>query len=120
MDKKELDGKNLKFKRMKKIGEQIYLVRKNRGYTREVLAEKSNISPNYLYNIEIGNKVPNVLIFLDICEALDIPTGEILNSALENKFSNFVEDISNDFNKLSFKEIEFIKHSIHFFASEKK
>ena len=53
MDKNELDGKNLKFKRMKKIGEQIYLVRKNRGYTREVLAEKSNIPPNYLYKKKI-------------------------------------------------------------------
>lgn len=80
-----MNEKALKAERMKKIGEQIYLARKKCGYTREVLAEKSNISPNYLYNIEIGNKVPNVLIFLDICQALNQPTGILLNPALENR-----------------------------------
>lgn len=55
--------KEVKSERMKKVGEQIYVFRKRRGYTREKLAEKSNISPNYLYNIEMGNKIPNVLIF---------------------------------------------------------
>ncbi|MCI8411527.1 MAG: helix-turn-helix transcriptional regulator [Clostridia bacterium] len=95
----------------------IHLVR-NYGYTREVLAEKSNISPNYLYNIEIGNKVPNVLIFLDICKSLNIPTGIILNPALESRFNSFVEDISFDFNKLSNKEVELIKNSIHFLANK--
>ena len=47
--------KEVKSERMKKVGEQIYVFRKRRGYTREKLAEKSNISPNYLYNIEMGN-----------------------------------------------------------------
>jgi len=103
----------------KSVNKYIYLV-KNYGYTREVLAEKSNISPNYLYNIEIGNKVPNVLIFLDICEALNVPTGIILNPALESRFSSFVEDISDDFNKLTNKEVELIKNSIHFLANNNK
>ncbi len=115
-----MNEKELKTERMKKIGQQIYLSRKNAGYTREVLAEKSNISPNYLYNIETGNKVPNVLIFLDICEALNTPTGIALNPALKNRFNSFVEDISDDFNKLTNKEIEFIKHSVHFLANPNK
>ena len=109
--------KEIKSERMKKIGEQIYMFRKKCGYTREKLAEKSNISPNYLYNIEMGNKVPNVLIFLDICEALNIPTGKILTPALENQFNSFIEDISDDFDKLTNKEIDFIKNSIHFLAN---
>lgn len=114
-----MDEKNLKAERMKKIGEQIYISRKKCRYTREVLAEKSNISPNYLYNIETGNKVPNVLIFLDICEALHLPSGILLNPAIENRFHSFIEDISSDFNKLTNNEIELIKNTIHFLAAQK-
>ena len=114
-----MNKKNLKLERMKKIGEQIYIARKKCGYTRETLAEKSNISSNYLYNIEIGNKVPNVLIFLDICPSLNLPTGILLNPALENRFNSFIEDISSDFNKLNNKEIELLKNSIHFLANTK-
>lgn len=114
-----MEEKDLKSERMKKIGEQIYIARKKCGFTREVLAEKSNISPNYLYNIEIGTKVPNVLIFLDICQALNQPTGILLNPALENRFNSFIEDISSDFNKLTNKEIDLIKNSVHFLANSK-
>ncbi|MCI8383585.1 MAG: helix-turn-helix transcriptional regulator [Clostridia bacterium] len=114
-----MDEKKEKTERMKKIGEQIHISRKKCKYTRETLAEKSGISPNYLYNIEIGNKVPNVLIFLDLCQALDIPSGILLNPAVENRFHSFIEDISSDFNKLTNNEIALIKNTIHFLAKQK-
>lgn len=61
-----------------------------------------------------------VLIFLDICEALNVPTGIILNPALENRFSSFLEDILHDFNKLTNKEVELMINSIHFLANHNK
>lgn len=39
-----------------RAGSRIRELRENRGYTREQLAEIANISPKFLYEIEVGNK----------------------------------------------------------------
>ena len=114
-----MDEKQIKYERAKKIGLQLTTVRKEKGFTREVLAEKSNISPNYLYNIEMGNKVPNIIIFSDICNALNVSSGEILNTSISDRLSAFIKNISDDFTKLSEKEISLIENNIHFLANTK-
>lgn len=112
-----MEDKEIRYDKAKKIGIQISKIRKEKGYTREKLAEMSNISPNYLYNIEIGNKIPNVIIFIDICNALNITSGEILGDQVNDRFLSFLENISNNFNKLSDKEIKSIENTIDFFAN---
>ena len=115
-----MDEKELKFKKAKEIGEQISSIRSNYGISREKLAEKSNISANYLYEIEIGKKVPNVIIFSNICNALDVSTDKILNPNLYNQLSDFINDISHDFFCLTDKEKSLIKNIIHFLADQNK
>lgn len=112
-----MEDKEIRYNKAKKIGIQISKIRKEKGYTRETLAEMSNISPNYLYNIEIGNKIPNVIIFIDICNALNVTSGEILGDQVNDRFLSFLENISYSFNKLSDKEIKSIENTIDFFAN---
>lgn len=114
-----MEEKELRYNRAKQIGLKISKIRKEKGYTREVLAEKSNISPNYLYNIEIGTKIPNVIIFIDICTALNVTFGDIIGDCIDNKLLSFIENISNDFNKLTNKEIKSLENTIIFFANNK-
>lgn len=113
-----MDEKEIKLKRAKEIGEQISSIRSSYGISREKLAEKSNISANYLYEIEIGKKVPNVLIFSNICNALDVSMDKILNPNSYNQLNEFINDISCDFFKLTDKDKNLIKNNIHFLASE--
>lgn len=113
-----MDEKEIKLKRAKEIGEQISSIRSSYGISREKLAEKSNISANYLYEIEIGKKVPNVIIFSNICNALDVSADKILNPNSYNKINEFIGDISHDFLRLSDKEKKLIKNNIHFLANE--
>ena len=112
-----MEDKEIRYNKSKKIGVEILRIRKERGYTREKIAEKSNISPNYLYNIEIGNKIPNVVIFMDICDALNVTSGEILGNSIDNKLLSFIENIATNFEKLTDKEIKSIENTINFFAN---
>ena len=111
-----MEEKEIRYNKAKQIGLKISQIRKEKGYTREVLAERSNISPNYLYNIEIGTKIPNVIIFIDICNALNIASSDVIGNCMDNKLLAFVENISSDFNKLTDKEIKSLENTIKFFT----
>lgn len=112
-----MEDKQIRYEKSKILGAKISELRKKYGYTREEVAEKSNISPNYLYNIETGSKIPNVIIFMDICNALNVTSGEILGNSVDDKFLSFSEHISKDFKKLSDKEIKSIENTINFLAN---
>ena len=113
-----MNEKEIKFQKARRIGKQIHLIRNKIGMSREKLAEKSNISTNYVYDIETGKKVPNVIIFDDICKSLGVSSEEILNPTSTNELNNFIKEISNDFSKLSTKDKNLIKNNIHYLAKE--
>lgn len=115
-----MDEKEMKSKKAKEIGKRIYNVRNKLNISREKLAEKSNISTNYLYEIEIGKKVPNIIIFSNICTSLGVSSDEILNPSQKNELSEFINNISSDFFELSEKDKKLIINNIHFLANENK
>lgn len=53
-------------------------VRVSNHFTREFLAEKADISPKYLYEIEIGQKGCSAYILYRLSEALDIRMDYLL------------------------------------------
>lgn len=113
-----MEEKEIKSRKAEKIGRQILSIRNKLGMSREKLAEQSNISTNYVYEIEIGKKVPNVIIFSNICNALGVSSEEILNPESQNNLNDFIKEISNDFVKLSEKDKRLIKNNVHFLAKE--
>ena len=113
-----MEEKELKSQKAEKIGREILSIRNKLRMSREKLAEQSNISTNYVYEIEIGKKVPNVIIFSNICNALGVSSEEVLNPESQNDLNDFVKEISNDFLKLSDKDKKLIKNNIHFLAKE--
>ena len=113
-----MDEKEIKIQRAQEIGKQIFDARTKLGMSRELLAEQSNISTNYVYEIEIGKKVPNVIIFSNICNSLGVSSESILNPEQLNQLNDFIKDISIDFYKLSDKDKRLIINNIHFLAKE--
>ena len=113
-----MNEKQIKFQRAQEIGQQIFYARTKLGMSREMLAEQSNISTNYVYEIEIGKKVPNVIIFSNICNSLGVSPESILNPEQLNQLNDFIKDISIDFYKLSDKDKRLIINNIHFLAKE--
>lgn len=113
-----MNEKEIKIQRAQEIGKQIFDARTKLGMSREMLAEQSNISTNYVYEIEIGKKVPNVIIFSNICNSLGVSSESILNPEQLNQLNDFIKDISIDFYKLSDKDKRLIINNIHFLAKE--
>lgn len=62
----------------KKAGERIFLMRVMRGYTRECLAEKAQISPKFLYEIETGRKGFSAIVLYHLSVALQVDCDYIM------------------------------------------
>lgn len=60
------------------IGHRIRQVREDAHYTREVLAEKANISIQFLADIETGRKSMTIKTLKSISEALNITSDYII------------------------------------------
>ena len=102
-----------KKKLAKYIGNNIFEYRKKNKFTREELAEKSNLSANHIYELEMGNCMPTTITLIEICIALNISLTQLIDVKLLN--NNEISDtFINDFQKLTDKEkksvIELIKY----------
>ncbi len=62
----------MKFDDKKFLGEQIKYYRKKVGLTQELLAEKTNLSPQHISRIECGCYVPSLSSFFEIVSVLNI------------------------------------------------
>jgi len=71
-----MDGEEIKAT----LGKNIKLVRNQRQYSQELLAEKADISIIYLSNIERGKKFPKPAILSQIAEGLGIEVYELFKT----------------------------------------
>ena len=98
----------------KDLGKNLLNLRKQKGYTREELAEKSNLSANYIYGLENGTYLPGCLALIDLANALDITTTDLLNGYFKNKRTSSLDKISENINKPSDKDLSLILNIIEF------
>lgn len=61
------------------IGQRIRKFRKAQGLSQEVLAEKIGISVTHMSHIETGNTKLSLSVFVDIANALDVQTDDLLH-----------------------------------------
>ena len=70
------------------LGSRIKAVRKAKKMTQEELAEIIGISVNYLGAIERGDKLPRLVTFIRIANALEISSDYLLSEELHSKKEN--------------------------------
>lgn len=61
-----------------KLGKRIREIRNQESITQEKLAEKLNKTSNYISNIERGKSKPSLETIIDICNALNVTTDQVL------------------------------------------
>lgn len=98
------------------IGKKIFNLRKSKKLSRERLAEKSNLSTTYIFDIENGKSMPSCLTIIDICNALQISSSKILDEFLS--VPDKTEPITKNFSKLSKKEKAAVTNLINFMSNE--
>ena len=84
---------------MKSIGENIRKYRKANNMRQEDLAEKTELSANYIGMIERGEKLPSLETFINIANALDVSADMLMYGLVakseESKSSELSEKIAS-------------------------
>lgn len=86
------------------LGKRIKEARKLAKLTQEKLAEKINISTVYLGEIERGNKMPSIPVFIAIAEALDVSCDYLLRDSAYTGAVFVNNEITEKLNSLSPKQ----------------
>lgn len=69
------------------IGSRIKKCRKIRNFSQESLAEKIDVSPHYIYEIERGSKTMSIHTLTKVSEALDVSADYLLFGTQEQQDS---------------------------------
>lgn len=62
-----------------KLGSRLKEIRKTRGLTQEALAEKIDLSPQYLSRLEGGHQSPSLETVARLAEALNLELSELFD-----------------------------------------
>ncbi|MBQ8786520.1 MAG: helix-turn-helix transcriptional regulator [Oscillospiraceae bacterium] len=88
------------------VGARITEMRKQRGYTREKLSEFSDVSVQFLADIEKGRKSMTIATLKRIAAALLVPTDYIVNGTNVNDDNDGIIFILNTLSDKNKKQAE--------------
>ena len=98
------------------IGNEIRYYRMKQKLSQEKLAEKSNLSLNFISKLETG-RISNISLnkLLNICKALDIRLGKLVGDDIANTFSELPPstiELIKIMNKLNYSKLEKISNDL--------
>ena len=86
------------------MGDRIKEIRKKRGLTQEQLAEKLDISVEYVSQIERGLKMPSMQMFIKLVEVLNVSADYLLRDIVSTHDMYGNKQISSKLEKLTPKQ----------------
>lgn len=114
-----IENKGGDFMKKNEVGQRIKLLRETNNYTREVFAEKIEISPKFLYEIEKGKKGFSADVLCRIASALSVSCDYIMYGEDGGKLlSEDVVSILNKFDKKQMGHLLEILSMIYSLSSE--
>ena len=101
------------------IGKRIAAIRKKKKLIQYQLAEKADISNNYLSHIETAKSTPSLETLMNICSALQISPNEVLlgTKTTENNYLN--QDIANKLEQCSIEQKQLVLDFIELLQRKK-
>ena len=67
------------------MGNLIRVLRKSRGWSQEYLAEKVNVSPSFVSDVETGKSGMDTYLFFQLCTVLDTNPNRLLHFDVDLK-----------------------------------
>ena len=86
------------------LGKRIREARKQKSLTQQQLAEALGITDVYVSEIERGNKMPSIPLFIAIVEALDISADCLLRDNISSGKSYIYNEFTERLDKLTPKQ----------------
>lgn len=106
--------KELKQLETKDMGMRLRKVREERKMTRETLAEKVDLSVNFIADVEYGNKSPSIRKLYSLIQALDTNADYILGGNMreidiDEEAAEAYKEIMNILNQCNGKQLASLK-----------
>ncbi|AZS14666.1 helix-turn-helix domain-containing protein [Paenibacillus lutimineralis] len=93
---------------IKQIGQQIRILRKNRGLTQEQLGEMTQLPQSYVGSVERGEKNISLETLERLINALRISPAEVLGTVQLSEKEKMLDSLKVLLHNRSIKEIEII------------
>lgn len=104
----------------KLIGKRIETFRKERGWTQGKLAEKADLSNNYISNIEHNHSIPSIDTLMRVCAALGITPNDILLGSSREEENYMERDILSLLHQCTPQEKRYISGFIRVLLDERQ
>ncbi len=102
------------------LGEKVKTLRKNKKITREMLAEKLNVSTRFLADVESGNVGVSLTTLKKLCNILETTSDYLLDiSSYTDKELQYIE-IENKIKKIDPRHLEDLSTIIEAFSNTTK
>ena len=95
------------------LGLNIKQARKKLGLTQEELANKLNVSSNYISAIECGKKTPKLEMFFKIADVLNVNLGILASDLIKANRQNIIPNNNNyKISSLNENEYKLLKNTL--------
>lgn len=101
-------------------GERIVVLRNDRGYTREQLAELADISDKFLYEIETGKKGFSAITLMNLSKALEVSLDYIMTGTGSRKYDSEIAAAIEKFKPDTLEQVDRILKAAYEISKEEK
>ena len=90
------------------LGRNIYKAQRDRGLSSDKLSDLCDITPSYLRQVEAGSKTPSLLLFVELCNQLNVSPAYLMNGVVNETVDHSVEEIIELYRKATPRQIKLI------------
>ena len=102
------------------LGRKIRNLRLSQHLSQACLAERIDVSTNYIGQIERGDRKPSLETLVELCNVLGTSMDYILSDSLQAEEDQITQDILFKLSTFSLEEKKFIYHVINNFLQMKE
>ena len=102
------------------LAQRISKIRKEKKLTQAQLAEKANLTNNYISNIETQHSIPSLETLVKICNALNVTPNDLLMGTVKTSGEYLIKETFEKFNECTPKERRLINKFISAIIEERE
>lgn len=103
----------------KKVGKRIKTLRESKKMTQDELAEKIELTNNYVSSIECASSKPSIDTLVKICNVFETTPDYVLLDSVYASKEHHMDEIAAKLKNCSSEEIQFISEFITFYLEKK-
>lgn len=100
------------------IGRRVAARRKQLKLTQAELAEKTELTPKYISNIETSHSIPSIQSVMQLCVALEVKPNYLLFGIADEENPTQLEEITRLLHACSAQQLDKVREYIEFLTNK--